>query len=86
MNVDFDPSGKLELFDMSESANLGLKDPLDAACVGLTSTSERLHRLAWKNPLPNVFQDGLIVGGLGSGAINIWNPTPLLEYVRWKAI
>jgi protein transport protein SEC31 len=82
MNVDFDPSGKLEIFDISDKASRGLKDPLDMPLIGLTSTSERLHRLAWRNPLPNTFADGLIVGGLGSGAINIWNPTPLIEYVN----
>jgi len=82
MNVDFDPSGKLEIFDISEKAPQSLQDPLDMACVGLTSTSERLHRLAWRNPLPETFRNGLIVGGLGSGVLNIWNPTPLIEYVE----
>ena len=81
MASDFDPTGKLEIFDISEKACKSLQDPLEMACIGLTSTSERLHRLAWRNPLPGQFADGLIVGGLGSGAINIWNPTPLIEYV-----
>lgn len=82
MTVDFDPSGRLEIFDISERASRGLQDPLDMACVGLTSTSERVHRLAWRNPLPASFENGLIVGGLGSGVLNIWNPTSLIEYVH----
>ena len=82
MTVDFDPSGKLEIFDISEKASRGMQDALDMPCIGLTSTSERVHRLAWRNPLPNAFENGLIVGGLGSGAINIWNPTSLIEYVH----
>lgn len=82
MTKDFDPTGKLEIFDVSELASRATADSLEMPVVGLTSTSERLHRLAWKNPLPDTFHDGLIVGGLGSGAINIWNPTPILEYVE----
>lgn len=82
MTSDFDPTGKLEIFDLSEKACKPLQDPLDMPCIGVTSTSERLHRLAWRSPLPDQFANGLIVGGFGSGAVNIWNPTPLIEYVR----
>lgn len=81
MNVDFDPTGKLEIFDVSDLATSGAKESLEMSMVGLTSTQDRLHRLVWRNPLPDTFRDGLIVGGLGSGAIHIWNPTPILEYV-----
>lgn len=80
MTSDFDPTGKLEIFDISEKACKSQQDPLDSPCIGATATSERLHRLAWRSPLPDQFAHGLIVGGLGSGAINIWNPTPLIEY------
>lgn len=82
MTADFDPSGKLEIFDTSDNACKHLQNPLEMATIGVTSTSERLHRLAWRSPLPDQFAHGLIVGGLGSGAINIWNPTPLIEYVQ----
>eukprot|EP01122_Echinamoeba_exundans_P012092 TRINITY_DN4990_c0_g1_i1.p1 TRINITY_DN4990_c0_g1~~TRINITY_DN4990_c0_g1_i1.p1 ORF type:complete len:1366 (+),score=324.58 TRINITY_DN4990_c0_g1_i1:137-4099(+) len=78
MSMDFDPTGSLEIF------SLDLEKPgSEMTVLGKVETGERMQRLAWSNlgstgAAPSL-KYGLIAGGLANGAINIWNPTPLIE-------
>jgi protein transport protein SEC31 len=80
MSMDFDPTGSLEIF------SLDLEKPgSEMTVLGKIETGERMQRLAWSNlgstGTAPALKYGLLAGGLANGAINIWNPTALIEYV-----
>lgn len=78
MSVDFDPSGRLEIFSTKVSSQY--PGP-SMSLLGSLQVKERFNKLSWKNTHPDRFQYGLIVGGFSSGSLRIWNPEAIIECV-----
>ena len=78
MSTDFDPSGKLELFDLSKSDDRSVK------LIGSCQVKERFNVIGWKNSNPNTFEYGLVVGGFNTGTLGIYDPAKILRWVTFK--
>lgn len=74
MSSDFDPSGKLEIFDLSPS------NDLNARLIGGCQVKERFNVISWKDTNPNQFECGLVVAGFPSGTLGIYDPSKIIRY------
>ncbi|GAM22651.1 hypothetical protein SAMD00019534_058260 [Acytostelium subglobosum LB1] len=73
IGADFDTTSKIELYSMditNASPQMTLK--------GSVSAPNRFNKIVWL-PAHADQTNGLIIGGMESGAISIWNPSKILE-------